>query len=119
MTQKQIYLIIIVILLIGNIFLGVKYFNTNKELKEAITITAVAQEERTKFTEFNKTFVSEVLQAKSEVNYDTRLKLDRMIKDINDQELTAQWQRFTDSQTEEEAQDETVKLLKLLAERVE
>ena len=118
MNQKQIYLIIIVILLIGNIFLGARYFNTNKELKKAITITAVAQE-KTKFIEFNKTFISEVLQAKSEVSYDTRLKLDEMIKDINDQELTAQWQRFTDSQTEEEAQDETVKLLKLLAERVE
>ena len=50
MNQKQTYLIIIVILLIGNIFLGAKYFNTNKELKKAITITAVAQEERTKFT---------------------------------------------------------------------
>ena len=116
MKQKQIYLIII-ILLSANLFLGVKYFNTNQELKETKAITA-AQEEKTKFTEFNKTFINEVLQTKTEVNYDTRLKLDEMIKDINDQELTAQWQRFTDSKTEQEAQDETVKLLGLVAERM-
>ena len=117
MKQKQIYLIIIIILLASNLFIGVKYFDTNKELKETKTITA-AQQERTKFTDFNKTFISEVLQAKSEVNYDTRLKLDRMVKDIDDQELTAQWQKFTDSQTEKEAQEETVRLLGLLAEKM-
>ena len=43
---------------------------------------------------------------------------DEMVKDINDKELTAQWQKFTDSQTEKEAQDETIKLLKLLAEKM-
>ena len=118
MVQKQIYLIIIVILLASNLFLGIKYFNASKELKETESITA-AQEERTKFTEFNKVFISEVLQAKSEVNYDTRLKLDEMVKDINDKDLTAQWQKFTDSQTEKEAQDETVNLLGLVAERTE
>ena len=116
MKQKQIY-IIITILLLTNLFLGVKYFNASKELKETKIITAT-QEERTKFTEFNKVFISEVLEAKSEVNYDTRLKLDEMVKDISNKELTAQWQKFTDSQTEKEAQDETVKLLRLLAERV-
>ena len=117
MKQKQIY-IIITILLLSNLFLGVKYFNASKELKEATSIT-VAQEERTKFTEFNKTFISEVLQSKTEVNYDTRLKLDEMVKDINNKELNAQWQKFTDSQTEKEAQEETVKLLGLVAERME
>jgi len=117
MKQKQIYLIIITILLLSNIFIGVKYFNTNKELKETKN-TITLQKERTKFTEFNRIFISEVLQAKSEVNYDTRLKLDRMVKDINDQELTAQWHKFTDSQTEKEAQEETVNLLGLLAERM-
>ena len=116
MVQKQIYLIII-ILLLSNFFLGVKYFNTSKELKETKNAIA-AQEERIKFAEFNKTFISEVLQAKSEVSYNTRLKLDEEIKSINDEELTAQWQKFTNSQTEEEAQDETVKLLELLAEKV-
>ena len=118
MNQKQIYLIVIVILLIGNIFLGVKYFNTDKELKEAISITAIEQE-KTKFAEFNKTFITEVLQSKSEVSYDTRLKLDEKIKSINDEELTQQWKKFTDSQTEKEAQDETVKLLGLVAEKME
>ena len=116
MKQKYI-LLIIIILLLTNLFLGVKYFNTNKELKET-TSTIAAQQEKTKFTEFNKTFINEVLQAKTEVNYDTRLKLDEMIKNINDQELTAQWQKFTESKTEKEAQKETVKLLGLLAERM-
>ena len=117
MKQKQVYLII-VILLLANLFLGVKYFNANKELKETKSIIA-ARQEKTKFTEFNKIFISEVLQTKTEVNYDTRLKLDKMIKEINNKELTAQWQKFTDSQTEKEAQDETVKLLRLLAEKME
>ena len=117
MTQKQIYLTIIVILLASNLFLGVKYFNADKELKEAISITT-AKEEKTKFIEFNKTFITEVLQAKSEVSYDTRLKLDETIKGINDEELTQQWKKFTNSQTEEEAQNETIKLLKLLAEKI-
>lgn len=117
MTQKQIYTIIIIILLATNLFLSVKYFNTNKELKETKSITVF--QERTKFTEFNKVFISEVLQAKSEVNYDTRLKLDEIVKDINDKELTEQWQKFTNSKTEKEAQDETVKLLGLVAEKME
>ena len=118
MKQKQIYLIIIIILFAINLFLGIKYFNANKELKETKNTTAV-QEEKTKFAEFNKTFISEVLQTESKVNYDTRLKLDKMIEDINDEELTAQWQKFTESKTEKEAQEETVKLLELVAERIE
>ena len=116
MKQKQIYIIIIILLLV-NLFLGIKYFDANKELKETKNIITI-QEEKTKFAEFNKTFISEVLQTESEVNYDTRLKLDKMVKDINDKDLTAQWQKFTDSQTEKEAQEETVKLLKLLTEKV-
>ena len=118
MNQKQIYLIIIAILLIGNIFLGIKYFNTDKELKEAISITAIEQE-KTKFAEFNKAFINKVLQSKSEVSYGTRVELNETIKSINDKELTQQWKRFTNSQTEEEAQEETIKLLKLLAEKIE
>lgn len=118
MKQKQIYLIIIIILFISNLFLGIKYFNANKELKETENTTTV-QEEKTKFTEFNKTFISEVLQTESKVNYDTRLKLDKMIEDINDKKLTEQWRKFTESKTEKEAQEETVKLLELLAERIE
>ena len=118
MKKKQIYLIIIIILLASNLFLGVKYFNVSKELKETKN-TVIIQQEKTKFTEFNKTFISEVLQTKSEVNYDTRLKLDEMVKDIDDKDLTAQWQKFTDSQTEKEAQEETVRLLGLVAERME
>ena len=116
MKQKQIYLIVI-ILLLSNIFLGIKYFNASRELKEATSIIAI-QEEKTKFAELNKTFISEVLQAKNEVNYDIRLKLDETIKNINDEDLIAQWQKFTNSKTEREAQEETINLLELLAGKI-
>ncbi|MFA5095382.1 MAG: hypothetical protein WC447_01840 [Candidatus Paceibacterota bacterium] len=110
-------LIIILILLAANIFLGVKYFSVIRELRQT---QAALQTQTTneKVLEFTKLFIGEVLKADSEVSFDTRLKLETAVRNLGDEEIFNQWQKFVDSKTETKAQEEVKNLLELLVSKV-
>lgn len=117
MNKPKTILIIILILLAGNVFFGIKYFSVVKELSqtEAVLQTQTTNE---KILEFTKLFIDEVLKADSEVSFDTRLKLETAVRNLGDEEILAQWQKFVDSKTETGAQDEAKNLLELLISKV-
>jgi len=110
-------LIIILILLAGNIFLGVKYFSVQKELRQTQTALQT-QTTNEKVLEFSKLFIKEVLKAETEVNFDTRLKLETAVRNLGDEEILNQWQKFVDSKTEAGAQTEVKNLLELLLNKI-
>lgn len=117
MNKPKTILIIILILLAGNIFLGAKYFSVVKELRQT-QATLQTQTTNEKVLEFTKLFIGEVLKADSEVSFDTRLKLETAVRNLGDEEILAQWQKFVDSKTETGAQDEVKNLLELLVNKV-
>lgn len=116
--SRKILIVIIVVLLVGNLFFAFKYFIVNKKFNENKIVLNSLNEKSSKIKEFNKLFVSEVLNASGEISFETRLKLENSVRDLKDEEILAQWQKFTESKTEEEAQNEVKTLLGLLASKL-
>ena len=116
-NKPKIILIIVLILLAGNVFLGVKYFSVVKELRQTETLLQT-QTTNEKVLELSKLFIKEVLKAETEVNFDTRLKLETAVRNLGDEEILNQWQKFVDSKTEAGAQEEVKNLLEVLLNKV-
>ncbi|MCK4453919.1 hypothetical protein KAU51_01045 [Candidatus Parcubacteria bacterium] len=114
---KTIFTIIILVLLVGNIFFGVKYFAVQKELQQT-QIALETQKTNEKVLDFTKLFIEKVLKAKTEVDFETRLKLENAVRNLDDEEILAQWQKFTESETENEAQEEVKNLLEMLVNKI-
>jgi hypothetical protein len=109
--------IIAVLAIVGAFFLGIKVLKLTKEnsdLKSARTLSS----EQVKIVDFGGEFVEKVLKANKEVDFDTRLKLENNIREIGDKDILAQWQKFTDSKTEADAQNEVKNLLELFFEKL-
>jgi len=67
-----------------------------------------------KVLEFRNMFSEKVLIAEKEIDFDTRLSLESAVRNLNDQDVFDQWEKFTNCQTKEDATIEAKKLLKLL-----
>ena len=117
MSKQKIALIIVLILLIGNIFFGYKYFALQKEL-ETTKATIKTQQINEKILDFTKLFIEKVLKAETEVGFETRLKLENAVRNLGDEEILNQWQKFTESKTEAEAQTEVKNLLEMLIGKI-
>ncbi len=116
-SKKAILGLIILILLLTAFFFVSKYFSLQKELKETKTLLE-AQKINEKTLEFAKFFTEKVLKAEKEVDFETRLKLENAVRNLNDEEILSQWQKFTESQTEIEAQNNVKDLLEMLVNKI-
>lgn len=116
--QTKILSIIILILIASNVFFAMKYFSAQKELSQIETI-ANSKNTNEKVLNFTKLFITQVLRADGEVDFETRLKLENAVRELNDQNILAQWQKFVESETEEEAQEEVKNLLGMLVNKIE
>jgi hypothetical protein len=111
------WLILVLILLAGNVFWGVKYFSLQREFQET-EAGLETQKTNEKVLEFTKFFIEKVLKAKTKVDFETRLKLENAVRNLDDEEILAQWQKFTESQTEAEAQEQVKNLLEMLVNKI-
>ncbi len=109
--------VVILILLISNVFFVIQYFSLKNDLSQT-KIALEAQTTNQKVLDFTKLFIREVLKADTEINFDTRLKLETAVRGLNDENILTQWQKFTDSKTESEAQLEVKNLLELLVQKI-
>ncbi len=117
MKNSKIILIITFILLVSSVFFGFKYFNIQKEFRQT-QAALEAQKTNEKVLDFTKLFIEKVLKAEEEVNFETRLKLENAVRDLKDEEILAQWQKFTESKTEVQAQNEVKNLLEILVNKI-
>jgi len=115
--KKIIYLIIFILLLASNFYFVARYRVIKKELQETKRPLEI-QEINEKVLNFTKFFIEKVLRAEKEVDFETRLKLENAVREIGDPEILAQWQKFIDSKTEIEAQQEVKNLLELLISKI-
>ncbi len=116
--QKTILAIIILILLGGNIFLVSKYLGVQGELAET-KMTLETQQRGDRVLNFTKLFIIEVLKSEEDVDFETRLQLENAVRDLGDDEILDQWNKFTESETEIEAQEEVKNLLEMLIGKIE
>ncbi len=76
------------------------------------------QEINEKVLEFSKLFIKQVFKAETEVDFETRLKLENAVRNLGDQEIMNQWQKFVNSKTEIQAQIEVKNLLEILVNKI-
>lgn len=118
-NQKNIFVVIIIFLLLGsNAFFAYSYFKVNKELTQ-IKSEQSKHEMNEKVLEFSSLFIRKVLQADKEVDFETRLILENSVRDLKDEDIKREWQKFIGSKTENEAQDSVKRLLGVLVEKVQ
>lgn len=120
MENKNRLILIIVIgaLVIGNAFFIPKYFFASKELQE-IKSTQSKTDLNEKVINFTSMFIKKVLQADKEVDFETRLSLENAVRDLKDEQIMSEWQNFTVSKTEAEAQNSVKKLLGILINKIQ
>jgi hypothetical protein len=99
------------------IFFILKCNSLQIKLDQANTVVQ-AKETNEKILAFTKEFIDKVLKAESEVDFETRLKLENNVRNLNDQDILGQWQRFTESRTESEAQKNVKDFLQLLINKI-
>lgn len=112
-----IFIVIILFLLTGNIYFAVQYSAVKKELGEA-KIKLQTKEFNEKILNFTSHFITKVLKAEEEVDFETRLKLENAVRNLGDNEILTQWQKFVGSRTETEAQTEVKNLLEMLINKI-
>ncbi len=117
-NKKNIILTIIVVLLVfGNVFLGIKYFFQVQET-EQLQKQLTTQQTNVKVANFLNLFVKKVLKTDKEVPFEDRLKLENSIRDINDPEVLAKWEQFTKGTNEAQIQQGVKDLLEVLVSKI-
>lgn len=120
MANQKIILITIIIslvLLAGNIFFAIGYYNIQKELQETKQALKT-QQLNERVLNFTRLFITKLLKAEGEIDFETRLKLENGVRALEDEEILAQWQKFVESKTEDEAQENVKNLLEMLVNKI-
>lgn len=113
-TNRSLALIIIILIsLAGNVFLGFWNMQMQKDLQLAKSELS-AKNNSIGIINFTEMLVRDVLSSDKEVNFETRLQLENAVRELNDAEILSQWKKFTKSGAEDQAQMEVKNLLKIL-----
>ena len=105
------------LLLITTLFFGWRFWQARQELTAAKEELA-QQNLNTGVLTFTSAFIDKILKAQGEVDFETRLQLENQVRDLKHPAILAQWQKFTGSNTEAEAQAEVKNLLELLIKSI-
>ena len=112
-----IYIALIIILVIVAAGLGYQYYKTQNELTK-LQVNFEKQILNNKALDFTAFFIKSVLQAEGEVDFESRLKLEGMVRNLDDKEILATWNRFVNAPDDNIAQKEVKALLYMLVEKV-
>ena len=109
--------ILMFVLLVGNIFFSIQYaYNVQRERElAALPDTSTT---RIQIARFLKYYIDTVLDAKGAISLEARVKLENDIRQIKDADLIKQWDIFVASKGGVEAQQNAVKLMSLLTNKM-
>ena len=116
-TKAKIIIFIIIVLLAGNVFFSGQWLIAKKKLKQRQSVAEI-QNVNQNILNFTKLFIGDVLQAGQEIDFETRLKLENTVRELNDKEVLNQWNKFVNSETEEDVQREVKNLLEMLVSKI-
>src|SRR3989338_6301890 len=119
MLKIKFLTVIALIMLSGStLLLAISYDSAQKELESARAVLA-SQRSGSKSLQFLRMFIKNVIKADSEVNFETRLKLENSVRELGDEQVLVAWQNFVNSKNETAAQEHVKNLLELLAAKAE
>lgn len=110
--------ILMIVLIISNVFFSAQYISGLQQ--QASQQSQKDQEDakvakRIQVSRFLKYFIDVVLNANSVVSFDDRVKLENDLRQIGDPDLTNLWDKFVGSKDSKSAQENAVKLMKVLS----
>jgi hypothetical protein len=111
--SKVLYSLLVLVLIAGNVYFALSCASARQVAKQAEVLTA-REKINTQTLDFMKVFIEKVVQTDKEVDFETRLDLENRVRKLNNQQVLDQWNNFTKSATEAQAQVEVKKLLLLL-----
>ena len=115
--EKKVVGLVMVILVAGNAYFAISFFALQKELNR--TNYVVLEDSRNeKALSFMQMFISDVLKSDTEVDFETRLKLENAVREIDDQMVLESWQDFINSSDEVVAQNNVKNLLDVLTSKI-
>jgi hypothetical protein len=127
MNRQKIIITLIIGFIVMNIFLIYRYLLITQEIEKIKVTRGLSEKNNVIFPNtkneriiyFLKLFIAKVLKAEGEVDFETRLKLENAVREIQDKEILNQWTKFTESKTEDEAQKNSKDLLEILVNKLQ
>ena len=109
--------IVIIILILTNIATG--YFICVQS-ENIVNLQKVIDKQKTntKVIVFTQALIEKVLKSTTPVDFDTRLSLENMVRDINDKSILDAWNSFVNSSDSNQAQIGIKNLLDLLIKKI-
>jgi len=114
LDKKFILVFLLCLSLLGNAGLTFLLFNN----VYAISRVSQTQQVNLKILSFTNLFIEKVLMSDKEVDLDTRLALETMVRNLNDQQVLGQWQKFTQAPDTQTASQEAKVLLDILNKKI-
>lgn len=118
MSRLRIFLIILVGLLVLTDALAVNAYLSVKKQLLVSQAAAKKSDLNAQTLNFTRLFIERVLQAKGEVSFENRLKLENMVRGLNDPAILESWNNFVNSKSEQDAQENVGSLLDLLVRKI-
>jgi len=112
---------LLVLLVAGNIFFSIQYSENikqqalDKEVKEQESAQVA---KRIEISRFLRQFIDTVLNTKEAISYEQRVKLESDVQQIKDADIIKLWNAFVNSKDSKSAQENTVKLMSMLANKM-
>jgi hypothetical protein len=127
MNRQKLIIILIIGLIVMNIFLIYRYLLLAQEIEKMKVTSGLPEKsaiifpntKNERIINFLKLFITKVLKTEGEVDFETRLKLENAVREIQDKEILDQWIKFTESKTEDEAQKNVKDLLEILINKLQ
>jgi len=115
--KQLISYLVIIFLLFGIISLGIQcYFLKSQE--KICEQREKTQNGNAKIINFLNLFIEKVLQSKTDISFEDRLKLENTVRDLNDSEILSLWETFTEAKTADEVQAYCKDLLQALVRKL-
>ena len=116
-TSEKVLIALVAVFVLASAYLLTQYVLAKTQLREVNKIVK-AQQINDKIVFFTQLFIDKVLSGQTEVSFEDRLQLEKAVRELNDQEIFDQWQKFVKGGTEQEGQQNLTKLLKLLVIKI-
>src|SRR6185295_3926315 len=105
---------VLLLSLLANLVLGFLLFKANIQLNQQQQVSQI----NIKILSFTGAFIEKVLLSQKDVDFETRLMLETLVRNLNNKEILDQWQRFTNAPDSQSASLEAEKLLSVLVKQI-
>ncbi len=116
-NTRIVLLVVLGVLVIGNVYFFIQSRTLGTQLA-LVNSQIVSADIDQKVVNFLRMFIDGVLNSNKEVDFNERLKLENAVRDIKDEEILVQWNKFVNASTEIQAQTEVKNLLSLLMKKI-